>query len=270
MSPEPAPFAQHAAEREAESSTGPVPAAKPGDDGAPTVWVTLTNQDGGEEQVEVDALDFARGKLHLPRLARLIRHGKTDPVFALDDAEHGRIELGPISKLRTPSHVADQVALVTGNWPWRPRRNGQWFHEIACALLAIQELEESDSTPEDITRQWVEEVARQWGGNPIDLDDPEQRAEAAANEPGKAHKQVFRTTDERLYVHAPSLDSYVRSILKIPGVTPAQITRRLAALGFESATVEGPWVEGPGDGERRKAKRRYWRSPPRFEKADDR
>jgi hypothetical protein len=249
MSPEP--FNEHADSREAEQ-----PVAPPSENER-KVWVTLTDEDGNKEKVEVDALEFARGKLQLPKLIRVIRHGKTDPVFALEDEQHGRIEIGAISKLGNPKHVREQVALTVGRFPWRNKRNGAWFDEIAEALLAIQELEESDSTPEDVTHQWIGSLARNLG-EVVDLDDPEQRARAVKG--GIGGMTIFGALDACLYVHAPSLDSHVRSILKVPGVTQAQITGRLAAIGFKSVTVEAP-----RDQDGRKAKRRYWRSQPGYQ-----
>lgn len=209
----------------------------------------------------VEPLDFARRKLRLPGLRRVVKRARRDAVYDLDLAADGLVEIGSSADLMNPRRVEAAVADATG--VAIPYYGAKGFRTIASALLMIAELEDSGATPENVTRGWLARFVHERisaNAAPTDLQDPEARADLLA-----IFAEAFTAGDGRTYVHAPSLERFVREALKQPNATRGSVSARLARLDFEPVQIEGPRNQRGA----KVAKRRYWRSPADFDPAEE-
>ena len=208
-----------------------------------------------------DPLALARRELRLDRhprlLKRVIRRSRVDPLFDLELADGTLIPVGDAEAMLDPRKVARALAATILHAP--PHYGSSRFRDCGRALLHISELEDTGTTPGSELCAWLAELLNTVSAMPIDLEDASARQEALTH----AHR-AFWATDERLYVHLPALEEYVRRFLHVP-TTTRDLTARLARLGFEPHRVEGPRHERGA----RIAKRRYWRSPPGFDPDED-
>jgi hypothetical protein len=227
--------------------------SKPGDESTKTITV----KDEHSNDIEVNALDFARIRLWLPTLTRVIQYGTAKPIFYLELTDGRRIEVGEIDKLRRSSNATlDAIAVEVGDTP-PPMSPAKW-HPIARALLAIRVVEDTGTTPSQETRGWIAGFLAESLSGTLNLDDKDDALSATTGS-----YEAFTSKDEHLYLRAEALDKYIRTTLRVSRgeVSKGALCARLRGLGFEYATVS--------DKEKQRHQRRYWRSPAGFNpKAD--
>jgi len=222
---------------------------------------TFQDEDGNE----VEPLEFARRKLRLPALRRVVKRARRDAIYDLEledgTADGMCVPVGSSRDLMDPRKVEAVVADATDIGI--PYYGAKLFRPVANALLSIAELEDTGSTPENLTRAWLAAFAMpadaSWA-EAVDLKDPEQKARAVRE------GSVFRAADGCLYVYSRAFEAHVRHFQRVPTGGEKDLTARLARLGFAQTRLSVPRRRGD---EKEPPKRRFWRSPPRFDPHED-
>jgi hypothetical protein len=224
----------------------------------PPKTITVKDDDGND--IEVVALDFARIRLWLPTLERLIQYGLEEPIYYLELTDRRRIKVGTVTQLRrTPDATLDAIAVEMGDAPTIPLKK---WHPIFRALLAIRKIEDTGTTPGQETAGWIasflEESLRPGA---FDLSVQADSTDAATND-----HHAFTDTEGHLHLRVEELDRYIRTVLRVSRgeVSKGALCARLRGLGFKYTNVYPPRDEAGN-----RPERRYWRSPAGFNpKAD--
>jgi hypothetical protein len=161
--------------------------------------------------------------------------------------------IGATRALLTTATLEDTLTEAHGTAPDPPLTKATG-RKIANLLLALAE-QVDDTTPEDVTREWLVEHAGQGRSGVVDLETADGRTDVTSG--AVTH---FTATDGCAYVHLPSLGSFVRREYGIV-VTIDELRARLGRLGFTKREIVGSRSLNGGQ---RGRKRTYWRSPDGF------
>ena len=225
----------------------------------PTVTVYDDDGDGGAKTV--DALDFARKKLRLPSLRRVVQRGEVDGLNDLELSDGTLIPIGTVDDLDNPTKVRRLIAERMGP-PAPPRYTRAKWDPIFDALLALRELVDGGVDPDDVTRAWIADyVVERIGADPadLDLDDPDDRRAALQVDGITGSVDPF-VADECLYVYLDDLERFLRNQRRVQ-TSPRNLSAALGRLGFETFELRGRRAGGDG----KRAGRKFKRSPIGFD-----
>jgi hypothetical protein len=204
-----------------------------------------------EEGAPVEALDFARRRTKLPDLKRVVKHGERNALYDLELDGGERIGIGRSSDLLNPREVDAALADAGVAIPYYAPKP---WREVAAALIAIAEVEDTGSTEAEETAGWLISFLRQHPRETVNVTD--RSKVARVREDAESHP-IFFGGDERLYIYGESFETFLR-VSKRVAIGPADLSRRLGNLGFEKTRFEERTEESL-------PRPRFWRSARGFD-----
>lgn len=213
-----------------------------------------------EEGNPVEPLAYARRRLKLPTLKRVIKSASQDAIYDLELEDGTRLSVGGVADVWNPRKVEAAIGdYIAGALPYytaKPFRTigNALLHPSVCVLDAA-----GGATKLEQAKEWLAEFVGDYSAHaPVDLDDPEELFAVLEYD-----HPVWRGSDDRLYVRVPKLMRWVNTHYG-QRVSDPDLRNRLARLGFSKPRNKDGQV-GARNATGAVRQRRFFASAPGFD-----
>ena len=236
-----------------QNGTGPVFACTGGCE-AVDAWLEATNIITIAKGPHVDILEIVRGKLNLPELTKIVKHGRTGSAYNLHLDGDRIVSIGSITTLTSQAKFRQVFLPQVRRNP--PRYKTPEWDEIVEQIEQIAEERDAVATMSEETISWISAAVT---GNAVrrNVNTDNSREMFVLLAPGREGRPPFFDTTGRLHLR---LEHIVQWLGRMSGlrVTQPELSARLSELDFER-------VQHAARSGEKTHKARYWASPPGFE-----